>query len=635
MKCRPLLVACLIAATVCTCIYASDGSAAEGDSQYVAYEGPTYGFTKNSSGSQFWSDLVSYNGTETFLMVQASLEGYPLETIGASAFGDAAVESAVIPPTVREIGTGAFSGCGSFGDVYFLGGMPILGDSALGGATVHYLQKHSASWEAYTGSKAVIEQSVSGSVLYLLIDGRAYAGGNEGGRDIIIADSTTIGGSEYPVAAVLPYSFFADEGIESVTVSEGVTVIEERAFMYCRNLSALSLPSTLRVIDAEAFRMGIPSSEGDGSLSSLTELTLPDGLEYVGFECFRMTFHLRNITVPDSVTRYCEGAFRACYNLERVSLGAGIGEIPQWSFDNCYSLKTVTAGARISSVGASAFYGDRSLEVLDFPEGGPDAAGASAFSGCKALAAFPSGSLSSVGPGAFRDCASMRAIDLPASVAIGDAAFCASGLESISLEGDVSIGRGVFSKCSALKGIDVKGSPRYSSVDGVLYEGKTLMCFPIGKECREFFIPVITEAIGTEAFTDSKITVLDVPDSVREIGERAFAGSGLREVSIGNGLTSLGDRAFYGCGDLGFVHFKGNAPVFGAHVFGGAPEGFIVYYNHPNADSWLDSGISAMYRLSEWKEETSGGLDIVVISAAVLTAMVILIIAAMAWKRRM
>ena len=53
---------------------------------------------------------------------------YGLQSIGVGAFVYAALESVVIPPTVTELGAGAFQGCGSLSSVTFEGDAPTIFD---------------------------------------------------------------------------------------------------------------------------------------------------------------------------------------------------------------------------------------------------------------------------------------------------------------------------------------------------------------------------------------------------------------------------------------------------------------------------------------------------------------------------
>ena len=106
---------------------------------------------------------------------------------------------------------------------------------------------------------------------------------------------------------VIGESAFYHDGNEQTTgprrviLPEGVTVIREYAFCGCRGLETVSLPSTLKTIDACAFRD-----------SGLMQIDLPDGLEEIG-DCAFSETKFTFIRIPDSVECIRGGAFAGAY----------------------------------------------------------------------------------------------------------------------------------------------------------------------------------------------------------------------------------------------------------------------------------------------------------------------------------
>ena len=62
----------------------------------------------------------------------------------------------------------------------------------------------------------------------------------------------------------------------TIIVPEGVTTIEDRAFVNCNNLRNITLPKTLKYIGSEAFDLCF----------ELARIKLPKGLEYIGWDAF-------------------------------------------------------------------------------------------------------------------------------------------------------------------------------------------------------------------------------------------------------------------------------------------------------------------------------------------------------------
>ena len=417
----------------------ADTSSAE-DQQHsilTTYEGFQYGYTTHYNdpdydyeADTYWSAIVSFSGTSAgVLMVQSSLEGYPLFRIEENAFAGCDATSVIIPERVRDICSGAFSGCASLTDVYFMGDRPAIAEDAFpSGIGYHCLESHSASWG---GSATVTPVNESGSVRYLAVSGEAYiCGRSPSATDIAVPSAI----DDIPVRCVMPWAFYSDTGIERVSIS--CPSVEERAFMYCSNLIQLTLSDSVRSIDSEAFR----------KCSSLPSLSLAS-VGYIGFETFRDCSSLPSIAVPDTVTVLDEGSFYICSSAVSVKVGKGVDALLPRTFGYCSSLTDVTLGD-IRSIGDSCFINDTSLREFDMPDT-VASIGDSAFSGCRSMYMIHiSSSLAHTGDSAFYGCRSLTSATLPDSLrTLGGAAFrnCSSMTEAY-FRGDMpEMGDDVFS----------------------------------------------------------------------------------------------------------------------------------------------------------------------------------------------
>ena len=77
--------------------------------------------------------------------------------------------------------------------------------------------------------------------------------------------------------------------------------------------------------------------------------------------------------------------------------------------------------------------------------------------------------------------------------------------------------------------------------------------------------PVV--AIGAEAFLNSKITQLTLPEGLLTIGEYAFSGSALTSLRIPTSITTIPEGACYGCKSLSNVILPDSVKIIGKRAF--------------------------------------------------------------------
>ena len=97
---------------------------------------------------------------------------------------------------------------------------------------------------------------------------------------------------------------------------------------------------------------------------SVTSVTLPETVEYIGQYAFVGSSELRTVTLTSDKISIGEGAFSNCRGLEEITLN-GCESIPKWAFKNCSSLVNIDVSG-ITEIGYGAFSAQKALVL--FPD---------------------------------------------------------------------------------------------------------------------------------------------------------------------------------------------------------------------------------------------------------------------------
>lgn len=287
-----------------------------------------------------------------------------------------------------------------------------------------------------------------------------------------------------PVVRIQYDAFAYCENLTSVTVPASVTVIEESAFYCCQNL-ALVMPEE-----------GHPVFEWVGdTLIDRTEKVLLYGLstaqipndgsvERIGGYAFSYCMGLTSLVLPDSLKAIGCGAFDGCENLASVVIPEGLELIDDYAFNNCYALTSVSLPEGLLRSGESAFE----------------------YTGISSIT-LPS-ALQEIGWGAF-GYTQISSCLIPASVK--------------KIEG------AVFRGCNELTSLTVdSGNAQYMSVDNCL----------IDRTNGALVAACITSVLPTDG-------------TLLRIGESAFTDMDMLEsIVIPEGVTHIDADAFYACSNL-------------------------------------------------------------------------------------
>ena len=164
------------------------------------------------------------------------------------------------------------------------------------------------------------------------------------------------GSGDAPDDINLPPWYDYRTAIRTVTIQNGITSVWLKAFLGCTNLTEVTLPDTLKIIETYAFR----------ECTSLRSVQLPDGLEEIWTSAFSAS-GLESIYIPDSVTAIGESCFSGSRSLRYVHLPEGMESIPPRIFMDCTSLKVIDFPSTLKHIGESGLMECASLEQIDLP----------------------------------------------------------------------------------------------------------------------------------------------------------------------------------------------------------------------------------------------------------------------------
>lgn len=311
------------------------------------------------------------------------------------------------------------------------------------------------------------------------------------GTDIIINDTALEG---IPFTAISEKAFFNDKQLTSLSLPSSVERVDSLAFEGASNLKTITFSDSgkgLKKIDSLAFKDCSSLESIDLSNAEITEIPV---------RAFENCTSLKSIKLPSTVTKIADNAFAGCSNLEEIKglEQCKISELSATAFDGCVRLKDINlSNATIAAIPNQIFSGMRGLISATVPKT-VTSIGTEAFYACKNLEMINGLSdcdITKIGEKAFYNCWSLKEADLsrssftvlPASAFKGDTALLSVKMpESLN-----EIGNEAFYGCSAMKKLDLNNTR--------------------------------LTTIGNSALSDmTSLIYINLPDTVNSVGAKAF-----------------------------------------------------------------------------------------------------------------
>ena len=311
------------------------------------------------------------------------------------------------------------------------------------------------------------------------------------GTDIIINDTALEG---IPFTAISEKAFFNDKQLTSLSLPSSVERVDSLAFEGASNLKTITFSDSgkgLKKIGSLAFKDCSSLESIDLSNAEITEIPA---------RAFENCTSLKSVKLPPTVTKIANNAFSGCSKLEEIEglEQCKISELSATAFDSCVRLKDINlSNATIAAIPDQIFSGMRGLISATVPKT-VTSIGTEAFYACKNLEMINGLSdcdITKIGEKAFYNCWSLKEADLsgssftvlPASAFKGDTALLSVKMpESLN-----EIGNEAFYGCSAIKKLDLNNTR--------------------------------LTTIGNSALSDmTSLMYINLPDTVNSVGAKAF-----------------------------------------------------------------------------------------------------------------
>ena len=225
-------------------------------------------------------------------------------------------------------------------------------------------------------------------------------------------------------------------------INNGTELEVTRAF----NKGTIVIPEEVTYMNRTRKVTSIGNQAFSYSYNSLTSVTIPNSVTYIGKEAFYYCSGLTSVTIPNNVTYIGEKAFAYCSGLSSVTIGSSVSTIGKDAFDMCQKLTSVN----IYDVAAWCNIKFKS-GYTDFYEGSNplNYAHRLYLNGEELKDLIIPSSVTSIGDGAFQQCYSLTSVTIPNSViTIGKYAFDRCHLTSLVLSNSVTtIGSAAFYGC--------------------------------------------------------------------------------------------------------------------------------------------------------------------------------------------
>lgn len=348
---------------------------------------------------------------------------------------------------------------------------------------------------------------------------------------------------------------------------------------------AVVLPSP---ITEEEKKLSMDTIENYNKNEHIETLIIPEGVTSIEFNAEKeksvlADSYYKTVVVPSTMTEINANAFNGCQNLEQVIIPEGVTSIGEFAFYNCPKLDSVDLPNGIENIGMAAFYSETGLTSIKIPS-----------------------TVEQIGNFAFV-CSTLEHVEIPGSVTtIGQYAIASPNIKSViyKKEGETYLFEdGTLTILEPLTEettewfatgflsfliLKVEWSQRAKDNTYVIPQDAFSTCWNL----KDIEIPNQVTAIGEDAFYETALISVVIPDGVKRIerscfngcsklenitlpqemeyiGDTCFQNTAISQIILPEGITIIGNCMFWECTNLEYVKIPSTVKELGGAAFYG------------------------------------------------------------------